>query len=63
MIESDSIIDEVQSAQLSKSDPIKDDDSILDDAAPAIDDSQIESDIMEDSIIRDEYTSDNYHKS
>lgn len=49
VIESDSIIDEVVSAKLSKSD------SILDEAAPAEDDSQIESEILEDSIIRDEY--------
>lgn len=49
VIESDSIIDEVASAKLSKSD------SILDEAAPAQDDSKSESDILEDSIIRDEY--------
>lgn len=49
MIDSDSIIDEVISAKLSKSD------SILDEAAPAQDDSKIESEILEDSIIRDEY--------
>ena len=50
--ESDSIIDEVHSAQLSKSDPNTHDDSIVDEATPAVADSDIESEIIEeDSII------------
>jgi hypothetical protein len=53
VIESDSIVDEVASAKLSKSD------SILDEAAPAQDDSKSESEILEDSIIRNEYEQDN----
>lgn len=57
IIESDSIVDDVIAASLSKSGG--QDDSIMDEASAAVDDSQIESDIMEDSIIRDEFSSDN----
>lgn len=58
IIESDSIVDEVISAAISKSGGTEDD-SIMDEASAAQDDSQAESDIMEDSIIRDEFASDN----
>ena len=58
LIESDSIVDEAPSAAISKSD------SIVDEIGVATkDNSDIESSIKEDSIIRNEFDSDNYKLS
>lgn len=58
MIESDSIVDEAPSAAISKSDSIADEVGIA-----TKDNSDIESSIQEDSIIRNEFDSDNYKVS
>ena len=58
LIESDSIVDEAPSAAISKSD------SIADEVGVALkDNSDIESSIKEDSIIRNEYDADNFKVS
>lgn len=58
MIESDSIVDEAPSAAISKSDSIADEVGIA-----TKDNSDIESSIQEDSIIRNEFDSDNFKVS
>ena len=59
LAESDSIADEAPSAAISKSDSIADEVGIV----ATKDNSDIESSIREDSIIRDEFDSDNYKVS
>jgi len=55
VVESDSIVDEVVSAHISKSGDGEE--SILDEATSAVDASKSESSILEDSVIRDEFAS------
>lgn len=57
--QSDSIIDEIQSAAITTSGQNKTDSVIEDNVQSAIDDSIKEDSIIEDSIIRDQYQSDN----